>query len=371
MDSYRRLIMKFREKIAAFSILLIALLAGCSLLGQQSSPQRPAPVRHSKVSTISLQSYFPQKIGTSWIVNGMAEYGHRMVLTSVRKDQRQKKTIHDIIGNVDDMSDGESKRNFHFRLRYTFTSNAVQEEVLEADTPFPHTFKKLTLLQQPIRKGARWQQTVTVKGKRAVLRGEILGIQRDPTQKTNVIRVRYRVPMAGMPNGTYEEIREYRQGDGIYRFEKTFGPNESDIFNYALWKVIPPAEFSDANYRVAFLYPSDWKKENKNHFQGYGGFFQVSAIHGPKSIDEAARSEAGHSLRPYGTNPTIQRLSIKGHAGRLILPSSDQAREMKKQAALIVRYSKQIRIAEQNYEYLVIYADADHIRLILNTLKFN
>lgn len=361
--------MKLRRKAHVLCGLLMVLFAGCTLFNRTPSPSRPAPIRRNKPSAGSLTSYFPQKVGTSWIYEGFAEYGHRMVLTSITKDPQHKRSIREISGSVADMSDGESKRNFHFKLRYIFTPIAIQEEVLESDTPFPHTVKNITLLKLPIRKGARWRQNVVMNGKSSILRAVITDIRTEPSIKAKVVRVRYRMPMTGMPNGIYEEVREFAKGIGVYRFEKTFGPNTTDRFNYAFRELIPPAKFTDAKHQVTFLYPSDWKKTSDHRFEGFGGFFQVSAIRGPKSIDEAARNEASHTLRPYGSSPTIQRLNLRGLETRLIMPSPDQAREMKKQAALIIRYAKPVTIQGNQFSFLVIYADMDHIHLIAKTLK--
>ena len=47
--------------------------------------------------------------------------------------------------------------------------------------------------------------------------------------------MRYRVPMAGMPGGIYEEIRDFRASAGVARFENTFGRTPEERFSYSLF----------------------------------------------------------------------------------------------------------------------------------------
>lgn len=357
--------MNIRHPLVNVAFLVI-LISGCNLIGYAPNA-RPAPQRQSNLQTLPIQSFFQQEIGTSWVYEGFAEYGHRMVLTSSKRAAWRNRRVKEISGNVADMSDGESLRDFSFKLRYILTPNAVQEEIVSADTPFPHTIPKLTILKRPLRKGARWRQTVKIQGKKAVLRAEILDLQTDPSHR---IRVRYRVPMEGMPDGVYEEIREFSPDMGIYRLEKTFGPNASDRFNYEFRALIKPARYRDAIHQATFLYPRDWQKTAEHRYEGFGGFFRVSALTGPKSVEEAAQNEISHGLRPYGSNPTVKRWTIQKREARLILPSTDQAREMHRQAALVLRYPRRLQIGEELYDYLLIHADSEHIPLIANSLQF-
>ena len=188
----------------------------------------------------SLMAFFPQKTGAKWTYMGMAEYDHRMTLNKITKSPLQ--LIYKISGKVGDPSGGATKRKLDFRLEYQFTKKAVYEKIIEADTPFPHRIKNLKLLALPITKGATWRQTVMINSKPAMIKAEILEKKIDPKYKREMVRVRYRVPMAGMPNNTYEEIREFVKGIGVTHFEKTFGPQTHERFNYNLSKFEVPGQ---------------------------------------------------------------------------------------------------------------------------------
>ena len=212
-------------------ILLITLLVGYNLISRLVAPESVSE---------SLLAYFPQQIGTVWAYNGFAEYSHQMKLDSIVEMEKRKRIILEITGNVGDPSGGESIRDFDFKIRYIITSTTVYENIVQADTPFPHILKNVAVLKLPIRKGAKWQQTVTIDGKEQVLRAEIIEVRTDRLINGQNVRVRYRVPIEGMPNGVYEEIREFGHGIGIVWFEKTFGVRPTERFSYVLYKVTKP-----------------------------------------------------------------------------------------------------------------------------------
>ena len=219
------------------AILLISLMTGCTLF-RTAPPLRQVPPKSRP--PLVLLSFFPQKPKTEWIYQGFAEYGHRMALNSVVRSRDGSRIVHHISGRVEDMSGGESTRNFHFKLRYTFTRNAVYETLVSADTPFPHRIQNLKLLTLPLRKGVKWTQKVTMGGKKSTLRAEVMDYGARPDLGSKIVKVRYRVPMAGMPNGIYEEIREFAWRKGVYRFEKTFDPDPAIRFQYILREVKIP-----------------------------------------------------------------------------------------------------------------------------------
>lgn len=133
------------------------------------------------------------------------------------------------------------------------------------------------------------------------------------------------------------------------------------------------ATYVSEDYKISLKYPSNWRL-NPDYFERYegeDGFFQVGAINGENmSIDEVVKIDAFHKLNPYGSNPQIINRTIDGQEARLILPSDDQAEEMKKQAGLIVKYPKAVKIGDSVYYYLILWADKSHIEQIGNTLTF-
>ncbi|MDY7040139.1 MAG: hypothetical protein SVX38_04680 [Chloroflexota bacterium] len=136
--------------------------------------------------------------------------------------------------------------------------------------------------------------------------------------------------------------------------------------------------YSNPAYGISLQYPPDWQpvpgygggETGETRFAAQNGFFHVSAIDAA-SIDDAAASEAGHVLQPYGSRPIIENLQVQGQEARLILPSADQSAGMDHQAALIVSYPKPVNIAGHMYRYFVLWADQSHIRVIAQTLLFS
>ena len=210
----------------------ILLITGC--FGNQSA--KPAPVRLAK-PPVTLTKFFPRNVGTKWTYEGFAEYRDTRSLLRIQKP-KNKSSILEIMnfsGKVADLSDGESKRNFNFRLRYLFTINSVYEEIIQADTPFPHQIRSLQMLTLPLEKGATWQQQITQNKQSKKLQAQILELRTENGKQ--IVKVRYHVPMQGMPQGVYEEIREFTTGMGLTYFEKTFDENSENRFQYRLYEL--------------------------------------------------------------------------------------------------------------------------------------
>ncbi|MBD2040207.1 hypothetical protein [Microcoleus sp. FACHB-672] len=134
--------------------------------------------------------------------------------------------------------------------------------------------------------------------------------------------------------------------------------------------------FTSSSFRATLQYPSHWKLiEGYDTFNTrYGssnGFFMMSAIQNEGITFEAlCAQEASHKLKPYGSNPRIQKLQIQGQQACLILPSKDQNEAMMNQAQLIVQAPREIKISGSRYKNFVLVADKYHIRELAKTLKF-
>ncbi|RCX16613.1 hypothetical protein DFR58_110110 [Anaerobacterium chartisolvens] len=131
--------------------------------------------------------------------------------------------------------------------------------------------------------------------------------------------------------------------------------------------------YSNTDYHVSLKYPSDWELNPKYtvRYEDKDGFFQISAINGEGlSIDKVTELDTLHKLQPYGSNPQIKELTIQGQEARLILPSTDQPKEMQNQAGLIVKYPTAVKIDNTTYFYFVLWADKAHIEQISKTISF-
>ncbi|MFJ5761995.1 LysM peptidoglycan-binding domain-containing protein [Neobacillus sp. NPDC093182] len=128
--------------------------------------------------------------------------------------------------------------------------------------------------------------------------------------------------------------------------------------------------YSNSVYKARFQYPSHWQRVNDERYEGEDGFFQIAAIASDQPIDVVCQNEAFHQLNPYGTKPRIQHTRIGNQPACLIFPSQDQPVEMRKQAALIVRYPTPVVIEGTEYHYFILWADQNHIMGMSNTFTF-
>lgn len=129
---------------------------------------------------------------------------------------------------------------------------------------------------------------------------------------------------------------------------------------------------TDAVFGISLQHPAGWMPlaGYERRYAGPDGFFQLSALSGAGwTLDEVADNDAHHKLQPYGSQPRIERLLVQAREARLILPSADQPKEMAGQAGLIVDLPQPIQIAGESYRFLILWADADHIRDIASTLE--
>lgn len=125
-------------------------------------------------------------------------------------------------------------------------------------------------------------------------------------------------------------------------------------------------------FGVALRYPGDWQplEGYERRFGGVDGFFQLDAMAAAgRSIDQVARAEAEHMLQPYGSSPAIEALQVEGQEARLIMPSADQPREMKGQAALLIAAPRTIEIAGDRYDYIILWCDRPHMRAIMDSIE--
>lgn len=143
-------------------------------------------------------------------------------------------------------------------------------------------------------------------------------------------------------------------------------------------KVAGLSTYTSKEYHVSLKYPSDWvvNPEYDEKYQGEDGFFQLSAISGEGlSIDEVATTHAFHQLKPYGSDPQIIELKLKGQQAEeksiLIIPSVDQGEEWNHQAVIIMKYPEAVTIGNDLYYYFILYGDKEHVEEIGQTVRFN
>ncbi|MFC2065411.1 hypothetical protein ACFLXB_09990 [Chloroflexota bacterium] len=150
------------------------------------------------------------------------------------------------------------------------------------------------------------------------------------------------------------------------------GPNDpTPTMHTDMW-----SKYTNTFFAVSLEHPADWfpvpgygsSDKGITRYEGTTGFFLVGSMD-TDSIDQAASHEANHVLMPYGSQPTIEKLTVQGQEARLVLPSGDQPNGMMHQAALIVRYPF-VASLDWSPRYFVLYADLAHIRTIAETIRF-
>lgn len=124
-------------------------------------------------------------------------------------------------------------------------------------------------------------------------------------------------------------------------------------------------------YRISFLYPSRWARINALHYEGLDGFFRISAISSMLDIEALSHKEAFHKLKPYGSQPYLESVSVADCEACIVMPSQDQPMEMKKQAALIIKYPNNLIIDSKSYTHLILWMDALHIHEIKNSIAID
>ncbi len=87
--------------------------------------------------------------------------------------------------------------------------------------------------------------------------------------------------------------------------------------------------YSRPVYGVTLKHPPGWRPvpgygDSSERHGGEDGFFQLGAavVVGPgapppSTLDDVAREEASHKLKPYGSRPTSERLRVAGREPRL------------------------------------------------------
>jgi hypothetical protein len=132
-------------------------------------------------------------------------------------------------------------------------------------------------------------------------------------------------------------------------------------------------EYVNPDYAVSLRYPGEWQQTGDARFEGQDGFFAMDAMSSGYSLEDTCANVANHTLKPYGSNPIIEYLSIQGANGCLVLPSDDAPPSEKSLATLILPYPAPVRVhcnEIAHFNYFVLDADKDHIRQIADSVSF-
>jgi hypothetical protein len=153
-----------------------------------------------------------------------------------------------------------------------------------------------------------------------------------------------------------------------------FGGQQGEVIDQR--PPVPPGqELRSDEYGVTFTVPDSWTPTagyDGNAWSGPGGFVVLGAASGGQTLEESARTQADHHLRPFGTAPTIEPLTVAGRPARLVLPSADAPPLLQDRspALVLVTYPRPVTIGSGTYAYLSLTADAEHVRAIADSIRW-
>lgn len=176
----------------------------------------------------ALSALLPHRVNYKWRYNGFAEYGHSMKLDRIEKNKSE--TEYYISGTVDDMSDGESKKDFSLKIVYTVTGDTIIQDKKET-TMMDSRFDTLEIIKMPLKKDNKWYQTqVDSNGKSHKLLCSIDDITTENGFNTYLVSYRD-------TSETYYEKRKICEGIGVIWFEKLLEvDNQAFPITYSLYK---------------------------------------------------------------------------------------------------------------------------------------
>jgi len=124
-------------------------------------------------------------------------------------------------------------------------------------------------------------------------------------------------------------------------------------------------------YRISLFYPAHWEvepgqPESTPSLRGSDGFLSITGMGGP-SLDTVTTQQAEHKLLPYGPNPVIEALEIKGYPARIIRPNNNNPEAM---VSVIIEIPYLTEIDER-INLLMLSGDAAHIQEFINSIAFN
>jgi len=106
----------------------------------------------------ALSELLPDLVGYKWQYEGFAEYGHKAQLDSIVSEATKR--MYMVSGSVDDMSDGESTKDFSIELSYTIEGNRLIQTKRE-EVMMDSKYDRLTLIQTPLVIGTYWTEEVS------------------------------------------------------------------------------------------------------------------------------------------------------------------------------------------------------------------
>jgi LysM repeat protein len=129
----------------------------------------------------------------------------------------------------------------------------------------------------------------------------------------------------------------------------------------------------DQLYRIALECPEAWQDVSQGAAvkrAGEDGFVQLSGVGAPYDLDEVTAHQAYHKLQPFGSAPTIERITLRdGRAAHLIWPSVERQNSGSSYAMLVTPFAEPVPVGNHRLNFLTLTADLDHMRRIATSLE--
>ena len=181
-----------------------------------------------------LASTFPTDKGATATYFGLAEYGHKVTLSDIKKSKN--KITYTVDGYIDDAR-GEDKSKRQFKISYAVTDKEITETITNSDefrgvgkdNRINSIVPNQIILKTPIKVGTKWNQEFTYKNKQYTATTEITKIIKvgdDSTQYVTSLKVKN---IDGFFGKEYTEERTYETGRGLVTFSNTMEKYDIDV----------------------------------------------------------------------------------------------------------------------------------------------
>lgn len=239
--------MKYKLKkimLVGLSISIAATLFGCSLTSnkQEKPTASESTIKEDKTVTIvepmkevqynaDVAKYFPKENGIEFLYNGTAEYEQHLAVKSIVDET--KKLILSMEGNVVDANNEGQKFNNKLAYEYIIDDIKVTEVIKNEKPSFAQSIiKELVVLRSDIKPGHSWDQDVTVGDKTYNANTEITRVGKDDEGLEMIYTTVTIENIEGYPENTYKEYRVYKEGKGIYRYDRLMNYEGADGFEF-------------------------------------------------------------------------------------------------------------------------------------------
>lgn len=228
--------MKGRSPFIIALVLTAALIvSGCAggIQGDNQPSPSPTPGQATPVPTPNkeasseLRALLPDQEDYEWVYNGFAEYGHDLELEEIR--EQDGKLIYRTEGEVHDMSDGESDRDFDLEVIFEITADSLIQK--KSGEMMLDLFDEMTIIQTPLEEGHSWTQTVQgTEGKKILLEASIEKVEEVDGAKVYTVVYKDK-------DSPYFERRVIREGIGVTDFTRLYITEEESFeISYSLYE---------------------------------------------------------------------------------------------------------------------------------------